>query len=259
MGAKRLASPASLTGVRTFDLSADLGEGMASDAALLEVVTSASVACGFHAGDETTMAAVCAAAARRGVVVGAHVGYADREGFGRRELGVAAADLKRQADEQIAALAAAAAAAGTSVRYLKPHGALYHRCAVDADAAAAMVAAASAAGLSALLGAPGSELLTAAENAGLAAIAEGFADRRYVAAGGLAGRGTAGAVLSLDDATQQALTLARGGFVVTANGSELAVAARSICVHGDSPSATRVARAVRDAIEEAGLTLAPFA
>ncbi len=262
------------------DLNADLGEGSGDDGALLEVVTSANVACGFHAGDSATMRAVCAAAAERGVVIGAHVGYDDREGFGRRELDVAADDLEAQATEQIAALRGAAAAAGTTVRYVKPHGALYDRCTQDADAARAVVLAAAAAGLPAVLGLPGSVLLAVAERAGLAAIAEGFADRRYAAAAGgpgttggsgtqpagdagavrrLVDRGSRGALLDPDEAMKQAVLLARDGLVVAADGTSLRVAVRSICVHGDSPSAVILARGVRSALDAVGVGLAPFA
>src|SRR4051794_22065658 len=162
-GAVRCEPPAGITlHVRSIDLNADVGEGAGDDAALLQVVTSANVACGFHAGDVATMRRTCEAAVARGVVIGAHVGYRDREHFGRRDLDVPAAVLGEEAREQLRALAAAAADAGGAVRYVKPHGALYHRCSTDAAAAAAVVAAT---GLC-IVGAPGSALLDAAREAG---------------------------------------------------------------------------------------------
>ena len=244
---------------RLIDVNADLGEGCADDDQLLEIVTSANVACGFHAGDRETMVKVCAAAARRGVVIGAHVGYLDREGFGRQPLDVPAAELRTQTAQQIAALFEAAAVSGAQVRFVKPHGALYHRCTSDADAARAVIGAASDAGLRAVLGLPGSALLAEAASAGLDAVAEGFADRGYVSATELAVRGSAGAVLDADDATRQAVRLASEAKVETAAGDVLAVEVRSICVHGDTPSAVVIARAVRAGLEAGGLRLAAFA
>jgi 5-oxoprolinase (ATP-hydrolysing) subunit A len=229
------------------DLNADVGEGVDGDLELLAVVTSASVACGFHAGDDSTMRALCEEAAARKVAIGAHVGYRDREGFGRRDLDVAPATVEAETVEQISELASHAVEAGGRVAYVKPHGALYHRAGVDGECAAAIVSAILAGDRLAVLTAPGSVLLEQAEEAGLAGVAEGFADRAYAPDGSLVPRGTAGAVLGAGDAVRQALSLARGGEV------------RSLCVHGDTPGALDLARRVRAELEEAGIELRSFA
>jgi UPF0271 protein len=211
-------------------------------------VTSASVACGFHAGDDSTMCALCEEAVAREVAIGAHVGYRDREGFGRRELDVPPVTVEAETIEQISALESYAAEAGGRVAYVKPHGALYHRASVDNECAAAIVSAMRAvAGASAVLAAPGSALLAQAEEAGLVAVAEGFADRAYAPDGSLVPRGSAGAVLGADDAVRQALSLARGGAV------------RSLCVHGDTPGALELARRVAAELEGGGIELRSFA
>jgi UPF0271 protein len=224
------------------DLNADLGEGF-DDERLLDVVTSANVACGFHAGDAATMARVAAAALERGVAVGAHVGYRDREGFGRRRLDVAPGVVTAEVAEQVAALARACSDAGTRVRYVKPHGALYNAAVADEELARAVVAGC---GELPVLGLPGSALLRAAEAAGLEAVPEGFADRAYARDGTLVPRGTAGAVISdPDEAARNAVALARR--------------VRSVCVHGDTPGAVTAARYARAALEAAGVELGPFA
>jgi UPF0271 protein len=220
------------------DLNADVGEGFDTDDALIGIVTSASVACGFHAGDAETMRAACRAAVSRGVAVGAHVSYRDRDGFGRRELDAPAHVVREEVAEQIAALGEAARLEGARVRYVKPHGALYHRASVDHECAAAIVAAAG--GL-AILAFPGSKLLARAR----VAVAEGFADRAYTADGTLASRSEPGAVLDAAAAARQAV--------------ELAPRVGSICVHGDSPDAPAIAARVRAALEAAGHELRPFA
>ena len=226
------------------DLNADVGEGFAADAALFGLVTSANVACGFHAGDEQSMRVACEAAAVAGVAIGAHVSYRDREGFGRRELDVDPATLGAEAAEQIEALQAAADAAGGRVAYVKPHGALYHRASVDRACAEAIVRAAGRARL-AVLGFRGSELLARAGEAGLQAVAEGFADRAYAADGTLVPRGDPTSLLGADAAARQAVALA---------GS-----AGSICIHGDTPGAVEVAAAVRAALAAAGVEVRAFA
>ena len=227
------------------DLNADVGEGFPDDERLLEVVTSANVACGFHAGSAETMRTVCAAAARRTVAVGAHPSYRDREGFGRRALEVAPESLRADVAEQVETLAGIAAAEGAVLSYLKPHGALYTRAIAAGDVAAAIVGVARDYGL-AVLAWPGSELFDQAREAGLQAVAEGFADRGY-ANGGLVPRDEPGALLEADAAAAQAVRLARAGYV------------RSICVHGDSPGAAALAAQVRAALVEAGISLRRFA
>jgi UPF0271 protein len=223
------------------DLNADLGEEVTDDAGLLAVVTSANVACGFHAGTTATMQAVCAGAAQRGVVVGAQVSYRDREGFGRVARDVPFEVLRDEVAEQVDTLDGIARREGTAVRYLKPHGALYHRVTDDPEQAAAVLAGS---GALPVLGFPGSQLMGLAAAAGRAAYAEGFPDRAY-RDGRLVDRGEAGAVLGdSDDIARQAVALA----------GEVA----SLCVHGDSPGAVAHAQAVRRALEAAGYRLTPF-
>jgi UPF0271 protein len=245
------------------DLNADVGEGFGAwrsgdDEALLGIVTSANVACGFHAGDPSIMLRTCALAAERGVRIGAHVGYRDLAGFGRRALDVPPETLSAEVTYQLGALAACAARAGSRVTYVKPHGALYHRCASDPGAADAVVVAARAFGDLRILGPPASALLRAAATAGLEPVAEGFADRAYTREGGLAERGTEGALLSPAAAGAQAAALAAGFPIETADGGTLRLDVGSLCVHGDTPGAAEVARAVRRALEDAGTAIGPF-
>jgi 5-oxoprolinase (ATP-hydrolysing) subunit A len=223
------------------DLNADLGEEVTDDDGLLAVVTSANVACGFHAGTPGIMRRVCAQAARLGVVVGAQVSYRDRAGFGRVARDVGFDDLRDQVAEQVALLSGIATGEGTTVGYLKPHGALYHRVVDDADQAAAVLAGS---GDLPVLGFPGSLLLRLAADAGRASYPEGFPDRGYVD-GRLIDRGEPGALLP-DDAA-----IARQAVV-------LAPRVASLCVHGDSPGAVAHAHAVRRALEGAGYRVRSF-
>ncbi|MEW1860451.1 5-oxoprolinase subunit PxpA [Streptomyces sp. NPDC088194] len=247
------------------DLNADLGEGfgrwrLTDDEALLAVVTSANVACGFHAGDPATMRRVCDLAAERGVRIGAQVSYRDLAGFGRRTMDVPADELAAEVAYQIGALEVFARAAGAVVAYVKPHGALYNRAVHDAEQAEAVVAGVRLAGALPVLGLPGSRLLAAAERAGLAAVPEAFADRAYTAAGTLVSRREPGAVVEDADAVvARSVGLARDGRVAALTGEAVAVAARSLCVHGDTPGAARLAVRVRGALEDAGLRVEAFA
>lgn len=222
------------------DLNADLGEGVTDDDGLLAVVSSANVACGFHAGDAATMRRVCAEATRRGVRIGAQVSYADREGFGRRDMDPPHDQLVADVLYQIGALAAF----GT-VAYVKPHGALYNRVVHDEPQARAVVQAVKAwRDPLPLMGLPGSRVLALAREAGLETIEEGFADRAYTAEGRLVPRSQPGAVITdPDDAARRALALARAGTV------------RSLCVHGDTPGAVAMARRVRAGLEAAGIVV----
>ncbi|WP_410871548.1 LamB/YcsF family protein [Nocardia sp. A7] len=245
------------------DLNSDLGEGfgpwrMGDDAAMLDIVTSANIACGFHAGDPTIMRRTCELAVAKGVRIGAHVGYRDLVGFGRRDIAISPADLRDEVLYQIGALQAFARAAGDRVRYVKPHGALYHAAARDRLLAEALVAAVAEAesGL-ALLGPAGTELERAAQRVRF--VGEGFADRAYTATGSLAPRGVAGAVLSADDAVAQASALALSGTARTVDGpGTVAVSVASVCVHGDSPAAVEMARRIRGALDDAGIPVEPF-
>lgn len=247
------------------DLNSDLGEGygawtMGDDAAMLAVVSSANVACGFHAGDPAGILSTLREAAARGVAVGAHVGYPDRVGFGRRPMDVAPADLEADVIYQIGALQGLARAAGTRVSYVKPHGALYNTIAHDARQAAAVIAGVRTVDPSlVLMGLAGAPVLAQAQAAGLAVMAEAFADRAYQPDGQLVSRRAAGAVLH-DPALVAArmLRLATEGVIEAVDGSSLRLEAGSICVHGDSPGAVAMARQIRETLVQAGVTIAPF-
>ncbi|MCQ9184930.1 LamB/YcsF family protein [Streptomyces sp. IBSBF 2953] len=248
------------------DLNADLGEGfgrwrLTDDEHLLSVVTSANVACGFHAGDAVTMRRVCALAVERGVTIGAQVSYRDLAGFGRRAMDVPADELAAEVAYQIGALEVFARAAGARVAYVKPHGALYNRVVHDEEQAGAVVAGVllADAGLP-VLGLPGSRLLDLAREAGLPAVPEAFADRAYTEQGTLVPRGQPGAVISdLDVVVRRSVSLAREGRVDSRAGSSLAVRARSLCLHGDTPDAVELARRVRLRLEESGVRVEAFA
>ncbi|MEV5612205.1 5-oxoprolinase subunit PxpA [Streptomyces sp. NPDC052225] len=248
------------------DLNADLGEGfgrwtLTDDDALLSVVTSANVACGFHAGDPSVMRKVCDAAAARGVRIGAQVSYRDLAGFGRRAMDVPPDELAAEVAYQIGALRVFAQAAGAEVTYVKPHGALYNRTVRDAEQARAVVAGVLlAGGALPVLGLPGSELLAAADEAGLGSVREAFADRAYTPEGTLVSRREAGAVVEDAGAVvRRAVGFAVGGGVEAVDGTYVAVAARSLCVHGDTPGAAAIAARVREALEGAGVVVEAFA
>ncbi|WP_411126810.1 LamB/YcsF family protein [Streptomyces sp. x-19] len=248
------------------DLNADLGEGfgrwhLTDDEALLSVVTSANVACGFHAGDPSTMRRVCTLAAERGVVIGAQVSYRDLAGFGRRAMDLPPDELADEVTYQIGALEVFARAAGARVGYVKPHGALYNRCVDDVEQAAAVVAGVRAAGgRLPVLGLPGSQLHRAAEEAGLPVVGEAFADRAYTDRGTLVPRREAGAVVHDPDAVvKRAVGLARDRAVTSRDGTRITVAARSLCLHGDTPGAADLARRVRAELAAAGVPVRSFA
>ena len=243
------------------DLNADVGEGIGSDGdeLLLDVVTSASVACGVHAGDVDTMRRTVEAAARRGVVIGAHPSYPDRQGFGRRPMDLSPAQVTGEVLAQLGALDAVARPLGATVRYVKPHGALYHRMADDEMSGRAVLAALTHAGDLVLLAPAGSGVVALAESMGVRVATEAFADRAYQPDGRLVDRSVPGAVI-VDpvEVAQRALRIARDGQVTALDGSTLAISASSICVHGDTPGAEGLARHVRRALEDAGVTVAPF-
>ena len=247
------------------DLNADLGEGfgawtLGDDDALLELITSANVACGFHAGDPTVLRRTCERAAERGVVIGAQVGYRDLAGFGRRFLDVDPHELTNDVLYQLGALEAFARVAGTRVRYVKPHGALYNAIVHHEEQAVAVAEAVRRYDPDLpVLGLPGSVWLEAAAAAGLTGVPEAFADRAYTPEGTLVSRREDGAVLhDSEHVAQRSVRMATHGEVVAADGSLVAVRAGSVCVHGDSPGAVAMAAAVRRGLEEAGVTVAPF-
>jgi 5-oxoprolinase (ATP-hydrolysing) subunit A len=247
------------------DLNADLGEGfgawrLGDDDALLDVVTSANVACGFHAGDPVTMRRICAGAAQRGVAIGAQVGYRDLAGFGRRRLDIAPDDLAADVIYQLGALDAFARAAGTRVRYVKPHGALYNAIVHHEAQAAAVVAAVVAIDDTLpVLGLPGSAFLRLAAEAGLRTVTEAFADRAYTPEGTLLSRREPGAVLHEPQlVAQRMVRLVEEGRLTAVDGTDIEVRADSICTHGDSPAAVELARAVREALTAVGVEITPF-
>ncbi|MHB9863137.1 LamB/YcsF family protein [Streptomyces sp. YIM S03343] len=250
----------------SIDLNADLGEGfgrwrLTDDEQLLSVVTSANVACGFHAGDAATMRQVCELAAERGVRIGAQVSYRDLAGFGRRAMDVPPAELAAEVAYQIGALEVFARAAGTRVAYVKPHGALYNRVVHDEEQAGAVVGGVLLADAALpVLGLPGSSLLELAAEAGLPTVTEAFADRAYTAAGTLVPRDRDGAVLSEPDTVvERSLRLARCGTVASGAGEDIEIRARSLCLHGDTPGAVELARRVRDTLERSGVRVEAFA
>lgn len=249
----------------SIDLNSDLGEHfgawtLGDDAAMLDIVTSANVACGFHAGDPRSILETLRGAVERGVAVGAHVAYPDLVGFGRRPMDVSDAELEADVIYQIGALQALARVAGTEVSYVKPHGALYNTIARDERQAAAVIRAIRAvdAGLP-LVCLAGSPLVGWTEAAGLRAVPEAFADRAYEPNGALVSRREAGAVIhDPDQVAERMVRLAREGVIEARDGTKVAVPAASICVHGDSPGAVEIAASVRTALLEAGEELAPF-
>jgi len=254
----------------TVDLNADVGEGfgrweLGDDAAVIATVTSANVACGFHAGDPSTMATTVRTALEHGVAIGAHVAYRDLAGFGRRYVDADEAELTGDVLYQIGALAGICRALGARIGYVKPHGALYNTIAADDPRGARHARAV----LSALqqydpalpvVGLAGSAFLRAAQDVGQPVVAEAFADRAYTPEGALVSRRDAGAVLhDADEVAERMVALVRTGTVPAVDGTAVPVEARSICVHGDSPGAVAMARAVRDALTGAGVALRAFA
>ncbi|KQY57748.1 LamB/YcsF family protein [Nocardioides sp. Root140] len=249
----------------TIDLNADLGESfgqwtLGDDDALLDLVTSANVACGFHAGDPTVLRRTCRAAADRGVVIGAQVGYRDLAGFGRRFIDVAPDELTNDVLYQIGALEAFARVAGTSVRYVKPHGALYNAIVHHEEQAAAVVDAVRRYDPSLpVLGLPGSAWLRLADEAGLTTVPEAFADRAYTPEGTLVSRREPGAVLhDPTEVAQRCERMVTRHEVEAVDGSVVEVRPGSLCVHGDSPGAVAMATDVRRRLDEAGVRIAPF-
>ena len=237
------------------DLNADVGEGVGDDPGVLPSVSSANIACGFHAGNPALMRSTVQLARRHWVAVGAHPGFQDLEGFGRREMRVSTAELENLVAYQIAALAGVAALEGMRLSHVKPHGALYNMAARDAGMSDAIARAVRAVDASLVLfGLSGSELVAAGERAGLRVASEVFADRGYWPNGNLAPRGTPGAVMTdIEDVARRAVGMARDHAVTSVDGSSVSVRADTICIHGDTPGAAALARAVRSALIAAGI------
>jgi UPF0271 protein len=244
----------------TIDLNADVGEGM-DDAALLPLLTSVNVACGMHAGSPVIMDRTVALAVERGVRVGAHPGYADRENFGRLDLQLSHDEVRALVLYQVAALDGFARARGGSLSHVKAHGALYNRAAKDVAVARAVAEGVRRFSRDlVVVGLAGSIQLEAARELGLRAAGEAFADRRYLPDGSLMPRWQQGAVLHDPvEAAAQAVSVARDGIVVASDGSRLAVSAQTLCLHGDTPGASEIARAVRAALTAAGVGVAALA
>ncbi|MEO8809751.1 MAG: 5-oxoprolinase subunit PxpA [Rhodanobacter sp.] len=249
--------------MKRIDLNCDLGESfgawrMGDDAALLGLASSANIACGFHAGDPTIMQQTVSLAAKRGVAIGAHVSLPDLQGFGRRELRVTAEEVHAMTLYQLGALQAFARAAGARLVHIKPHGALYNMAARERALAEAIAHAVQAFDPQLILfGLAGSALTDAGTVLGLAVAAEAFADRRYLADGSLQPRGDAGAVI--DDpgvAMAQALGIVCDGKVTAAHGEAVVLQADTLCLHGDGAHAVQLARALREALEHAGVRIA---
>lgn len=247
------------------DLNADLGESygawtMGDDPALLEVVSSAGVACGFHAGDPATMRRTVAAAVDRGISVGAHVSYPDLVGFGRRFIDMDPAELSAAVIYQLGALQAMCRVVGARLRYLKPHGALYNTIVHhEAQAAAVVEAVIDSDPTLPILGLPGSAVLSIADQQGLQTVTEAFADRAYTSLATLVPRGELDAVLHDPEViAKRMLRLVREGLVTAVDGTDVAVSAQSICVHGDSPGAVAIAQQLRAALTDTGIAIEPF-
>jgi 5-oxoprolinase (ATP-hydrolysing) subunit A len=251
---------------RRVDLNSDVGESfgrwrLGDDEGVLRVVTSANVACGFHAGDATTLRRTCAVAAREGVVVGAQVGYRDLAGFGRRFIDMDPGELADDVVYQVGALDGLARAEGARVRYVKPHGALYNAIVHHEEQARAVVAAVRDYDNELpLMGLPGSAVLAAAEAAGLRTVREAFADRAYTPDATLVSRRVPGAVLSDPvEVARRVVQIVTEGSVTAVDGSTVRIEADSVCVHGDSPGAVAMAEQVRRELEAAGVEITPFA
>jgi 5-oxoprolinase (ATP-hydrolysing) subunit A len=260
------AAPDTAPGGRlAVDLNADMGEGFGryrlNDDALLATVTSASVACGFHAGDPVVMRETVMSALARGVTIGAHPGYPDLVGFGRRDLALTPSEVEAIVVYQVGALQAVCAAAGAKLRYVKPHGSLYNRAARDAAAADAIAHAVRSVDSSLiLLGLARSALIEAADRVGIRSVSEAFVDRGYRSDGTLVPRGEPGAILTdVGTIAERALRMVEKGTVLSVDGHVVIVRAESFCTHGDGPDAVAIVRAVRTRLEQAGVGIASFA
>lgn len=247
------------------DINSDLGESfgawaMGDDVSMLSIVTSANIACGFHAGDPAGILSVLKEAAKRGVSVGAHIGYRDLVGFGRRNMDPSSTELVGDTIYQIGALQGLAKAAGTRVRYVKPHGALYNTIANDARQAYDVITGIKAVDPSfALLALSGAPIVEQARAAGLTVVCEAFADRAYNADGSLVSRRLPGAIIHDPKAiAERMLRLVAEGRITAVDGTDIELEAQSICVHGDTPAAVAIARALREALATNGVDLKPF-
>lgn len=249
--------------MKQIDLNCDMGEGFGNyrcgdDEALVAHVTSANIACGFHAGDPSVMKRTVRLCLEHGVTIGAHPGLPDLQGFGRRAMAIPAKDVQNLVLYQIGALHAFVAAEGGRLAHVKPHGALYHMANGDRSVAEAVAEAVRRASVAAgqplmLVAPPAGELSASGVRLGLSVLREAFADRRYAPDGSLAPRGTPGSVLVAEEAAEQALSIARDETATAADGSRIRIAADTLCLHGDTPGAARTADVIRGKLEEAGI------
>ena len=247
------------------DLNCDMGESygryiLGDDIALLDVITSANIACGFHAGDPVVMASTVQQAVKKGVAIGAHPGYPDLQGFGRRAMALSPSDLSAVILYQISALAGFAQVEGTRLTHVKPHGALYNTAIRDKDTAEAIVRAVQSFDPSlVVVTLPGSILYLTAVEQNLRVAAEGFADRAYQADGSLLPRGQSGAVIHEPDLiAKRAVRMVTQQSIRSITGEDIEIRIDTLCVHGDTPGATEIALSVREAMQVVGVTLTPF-
>ena len=250
---------------RKIDLNCDMGESygayrIGADEALMGWVTSANIACGYHAGDPMVMDRTVRLAIENGVGIGAHTGFPDLLGFGRRQMQLSPEEVEHSVLYQVGALAAFAHSAGAKLAHVKAHGALYNMAAKDIEMARAIVRGVARAGSDLILvGLAGSALIEAAQEAGLRVASEGFADRAYNPDGTLRSRRLPGAVMkNPEQAAEQALRIARDGTVVTYTGEEISLHVDTICVHGDTPTAVEIVKAIRRELEQAGIAVSPL-
>ena len=241
----------------TVDLNCDMGEGCGNDAELLDLVSSANIACGFHAGDTDTMRRTAEMAVEKNVAIGAHPGYRDRENFGRMEMTISPREVFELVTEQVGLMDTAATAAGGILNHVKPHGALYNQAARDPELAAAIAEAVAAYDANLVLfGLSGTVCITEAERLGLRTASEVFADRTYQSDGSLTPRSRSDALISDDRASvRQALQMVRDGRVMATDGSFVKVRAETICLHGDGIHAVGFARAIRGSLEKTGVKI----
>lgn len=259
------SQPSSEPAIESIDLNADLGEhdgdGYAHDEALLALVSSASIACGAHAGSREVMEETARRAAALGVTIGAHPSYPDRDGFGRRVLDIPLQAMASSVRSQIELMLDCAARAGTTVRYVKPHGALYNRAMTDRELAEALAECIRSADSSlAILALPGGALAAAARASAMRLAREAFIDRAYMNDGTLVPRSEAGAVIEdTAAAASRAARIARDHSVECIDGTVIGVDADSLCIHGDNPRAVSLLTSARDSLEQIGIRIAPFA